>query len=218
MQEGKGYLNCDIVGLVRSANAGLIEAQEQLASLHYFGDGVFIEKSHERSIYWYMSAAENGSVVAQFLLGGFYEVGLDSLERDAKKAVYWYSSAARQHYPPSIYALGMCYLRGFGLLKDEVEAARHLMLASKNGDADAQYALALCYVNGIGLLPDACQALRWYAHAAEQGNHDAMYELVIHHLATKRKLTKKMDQLLHQAADLGNPRAIKLLERIHDQL
>ncbi len=215
MRECNRYLNRDIVGLIQAANAGVIEAQLELASLYYYGDGGFIEKNHEKSIYWYRRAAKQGSEIAQFLLGGFYELGMTSLKRDAKKAVYWYSIAARQLFPPSIYALGMCYLRGFGLHKDESKAARCLLLASEEGDADAQCELASCYANGIGLRPNENKALRWYFLAAKQGNHNAMYALAIRHLATKYKLSKKSEQWLYQAAYLGNARVIKLLKRMY---
>ena len=64
--------------LLSAARQGHVEAQTDVALLYMFGIGV--EKSIEKSVYWYKKAAGNGSYKAIRNLNDLYEEGLIELE------------------------------------------------------------------------------------------------------------------------------------------
>ena len=80
---------------------------------------------------------------------------------------------AGRGYAHAQFNLGMCYMYGIGVGKDEAEAVRLFQLAADQGYAPAQYNLGLLYFqNGM----DA-EAVRLYQLAANQGYADAQYGL-----------------------------------------
>ncbi len=214
MPKSKTYLDRNINGLKQAAEAGVREAQLELGSWYYRGDGDSIEQSYEKSLYWFEQAAKQGAVEAQFLMGGFYELGIPPLTQNAIKAVYWYTQAAQQLYPAALSALAMCYLHGFGKRKNAAEAAQYLQLASQGGDADAQYELASCFEKGVGLPKNSRKAVQWYTTAAEQGDSRAMYELGRYYLSRKRKVKDKARYWLENAAIRGHAQAAEMLHQL----
>jgi len=76
-------------------------------------------------------------------------------------------------------ALGLAYLNGDGVAKDEVMAMRWLQEAADNGQAVAQYTLATLYARRDHALHDPATALHWFRAAAEQGNRMAMNNLAM---------------------------------------
>jgi soluble lytic murein transglycosylase-like protein len=80
------------------ANQGDADAQFNLALLYYTGVG--IPRDPKQAVYWYIKAAEQGHVNAQYKLGSLYLDG-DGKEvpQDLKQAFFWYTKAADQgHY------------------------------------------------------------------------------------------------------------------------
>ncbi len=70
------------------------------------------------------------------------------------------------------YLLGMCYLDGKGVEKDEKLAVSHLRFA-KDQVPEAMERLGYCYQNGIGTKKDLAEAIKLYEQAAKLGNEDA---------------------------------------------
>jgi len=85
--------------------------------------------------------------------------------------------AAEQGDAQAQYNLGLCYVTGDGVEKDEREAVKWFLLAAGQGNADAQNHLGFCYDNGTGVEKDAREAVKWYRLAAEQGNAVAQSNL-----------------------------------------
>ncbi len=75
------------------------------------------------------------------------------------------------------YFVGGVYAFGWGVARDDREAARWFRLAAEQGLAKAQFALGLMYANGEGVAKDDKEAVRWYRLAAEQGNANAQANL-----------------------------------------
>ena len=75
------------------------------------------------------------------------------------------------------YNLGVMYMIGIGVVKDEVEAVEWFRKAADQGDALAQYNLGLMYDNGNGVVKDEVEAVKWYRKAADQGDADAQFNL-----------------------------------------
>ena len=70
----------------------------------------------------------------------------------------------------SIYELGQCYFRGWGVLKDKKAALRYFELAADMGDPDAQTELGFCYSAGRGCKKDLKKAAKYYRLAEKQGS------------------------------------------------
>lgn len=73
--------------------------------------------------------------------------------------------------------LGICYSRGHGVAKDDVQAAAWFRKAADQGFAPAQELLGNCYFDGEGVPKDQVQAVSWYRKAAEQGSASAQMSL-----------------------------------------
>jgi len=73
--------------------------------------------------------------------------------------------------------LGICYTKGEGVAKDDVQAVAWFRKAADQGFAPAQELLGNCYLDGEGVPKDQEQAVSWYRKAAEQGNASAQMSL-----------------------------------------
>jgi len=165
-------------------------------------------------------AAEQGNADAQGNLAFVYEslgrltkiyfngnVFLASgAQNDIKKAVEWYRKAAEQGDAGAQFRLGMAYLHGDGVEKDEKEALHWLRKAAQN-DPQLQYSLGEVYYNGDGITKDDKEAVKWYRKAAEQGDKGAQYILgkAYHKGEGIGKDDKEAVRWYRKAADQGNP-------------
>lgn len=75
------------------------------------------------------------------------------------------------------YNLGVCYAKGEGVAKDEVEAVKWCRKAAEQGHAHAQYSLGVCYAIGEGVPKNEVEAAKWYRKAAEQGHVSSQVNL-----------------------------------------
>ena len=73
--------------------------------------------------------------------------------------------AARQEHGLAQHGLGVMYLYGECVKKDEQEAAGWFRRAADQGLAGAMMTLGMMYEQGLGVEPDAEQAKRLYARA-----------------------------------------------------
>jgi TPR repeat protein len=73
--------------------------------------------------------------------------------------------------------LGVLYLQGRGVAKDEAEGARWYRKAADVGNADAMSRLGFLYEPGRGVAKDDAEAARWYRKAADGGSALAMRNL-----------------------------------------
>ena len=73
--------------------------------------------------------------------------------------------------------LGICYTKGEGVAKDDVEAVAWFRKAAAQGFAPAQTILGHRYFDGEGVPKDQVQAVSWYRKAAEQDLAEAQYVL-----------------------------------------
>ena len=84
--------------------------------------------------------------------------------------------AADQGDAEAQYNLGLMYVNGEGVPKDDAEAVRWYRLAAEQGDASAQHNLGVMYANGRGVLKDSVLAHMWSNIAGANG-HEAAREL-----------------------------------------
>lgn len=77
----------------------------------------------------------------------------------------------------ALYNLGVSYLQGKDVTKDDNEATKYFQQAAENGHPGAQFALGNCYLQGRGIAVDKDSAAFWFQKAADQGHPGAQYAL-----------------------------------------
>ncbi len=112
---------------------------------------------------------------------------------------------AEQGDPDAQYELGICYLHGEGVERNEEEAVKWLTEAAEQGHVDAQYELGIYYT-----YVDYEEAAKWLTEAAEQGHVDAQkklaelspkleeFEEIKQTLKEMRKELKEMEEEINQ--------------------
>lgn len=82
----------------------------------------------------------------------------------------------------SQFVLGMMYLLGKAVKKDETKAAEWFLMAAELGHADSQYMLGMLLAKGTGVAQDHSQAREWLGKAAAAGHPEAsdMLRLLAH--------------------------------------
>lgn len=77
------------------------------------------------------------------------------------------------------HKLGLFYLDGKGVPKNDALAAEWLGKAAAQGHSEAQYNLGYMYENGFGVPKDLNEAVKWYRKSAEPGGNIAEVRLKI---------------------------------------
>lgn len=152
-----------------SAEAGDVDAQNELGLIYSTGDGV-TPKNNQKAMYWFHKAAESGDVGSQINLGLIYSGNCDDCQHitpvNYKKAVYWYSKAAKSGNPLAQFNLGNKYYNGLGGTQSYKEAYNwYLKSASQESDypmVPARVSVALMYYNGEYVKKDYKKSLAWF--------------------------------------------------------
>lgn len=105
------------------------------------------------------------------------EITPDVSSQIAKLTISGDLPSAESSDPESQFNLGLCYINGNGVTKNEREAAKWFRLAAEQGHIAAQYNLGVHYANGNGVAKDHVQAVKWYRLAADQGDAVAQHNL-----------------------------------------
>jgi uncharacterized protein len=179
---------------IKAAEQGNAKGQSILGMLYYQGSGVL--QDYAEAAKWLMKAAEQGDAAGQLLLGLMYYRGHGG-PPDAKEADKWLMKAAEQGVPmptnknfnvfrdtitnqdklESMIALGLMFYDGDGGPKDSKQAAKWLMKAAVQGEANAQAKLSMMYYNGEGVIQDYVEAYAWALHAYLNENPEAKNSL-----------------------------------------
>ena len=88
--------------LETAAINGDVNAQSQIASMYYLGEGV--EQNHKQAFAWYLLAAEQGDANAQYSLGNLYLLG-EGIQPNQEEAIFWYQKSAGQGHQAAISRL-----------------------------------------------------------------------------------------------------------------
>ena len=174
----------------KAAQMGDATAAYWLGELFQRGvDSKGILQDQDQAAWWYRSAGELDHVEAQYNLALLCEK-----HEDKKQALEWYARATTQGHALAraslhIYAglghataqlyLGLLYLSGRGVTKDEGHAAKLCRKAAEQGHGYAQYALGTMYADGTGVTKDYAEAAHWLMKAARRGQTAAREKLLI---------------------------------------
>lgn len=66
----------------------------------------------------------------------------DEIERDYEQAVFWFKEAAKQKHPDGMCNLGMCFVNGEGIERNEATGNSFIRQAAKLGSKAAIAAIA----------------------------------------------------------------------------
>lgn len=113
--------------------------------------------------------ADGGDAQSQFLLGAYYDRGVNGLPQMADQAAIWYQKAAEQGNANAQSALGTLYNSGRLGEPDHAKALRWYQAAAKQGNPLAEYNIGYMHYAGRGLPRDDREALRWIGKAAAKG-------------------------------------------------
>lgn len=138
----------------QAAEQGLANAMFKLYQCYRNGVGVAVDRNEARK--WLEKGAEAGSAWAQTELGYLYEY--PPFDDDTNKlrvrymfqAVKWYQRAADQKLADGQYYLGLCYLEGKGVEKDEEHGLELIRNAADQGHSRSVSELAELYARGVG--------------------------------------------------------------------
>ena len=105
-----------------------------------YADGDGIKQDDAQAIKWFLKAAAQNDVEAEYNLGVMFRDG-EGVAKNGPQAVYWFERAAAHRYADAAYNLAMMYRDGDGIAADAAKAtewfrkAKHL---GYDGDTDEQ--------------------------------------------------------------------------------
>ena len=127
-----------------------------------------------------------------------------------KDALTMFIELAQHRYAPSMYYVGLCYLNGTGLTKNEEQAYKFINDAAELGEKAALYDLAVMTENGTGTEADKAKAHDLFTKAAEQNEPRALLEMYRRYTNGTMVVQNATvaEGLLQKSAELGYPPAM----------
>lgn len=155
----------------KAADEGLPVAQANLADCYVYGNGV--EQNYRTAMEWYEKAADQDYAPAAFNIGRLYYNGRPGIGLNYAKAAFWYRKAAELGLSEAQNSLGVCYLKGQGVDRNQEEAFFWFEKSAGQDNSSGLYNLANCYRDGAGVKKDKNKARQIYQKAAEMGSPSA---------------------------------------------
>lgn len=192
--------------LKKSADAGNIQAYEELGHLYWKGEHV--EKDLHMANAVLLKGALQGNSNCQYNL---YQVCRKL--KDNTNSIYWLQIAAQNDSANAQYDLAIEHFWDNSRTKQYGIAL--LKKAANKNFALAELDLAFCYRDGDGVPSNCDEFLFWLHRAADHGSDSAMYELGKMYRSGHENLTQDDVQALRwfkSAAKLGNSSAISMVQ------
>lgn len=117
-------------------------------------------------------SANKGDAIAQCSLGVHH-----SFRNEFDAARKWFQLSADQGNALCQYFLGLMYLMGAGVKKDDDKAAALFRKAADQNEPSAQRYLGLMYRDGVGVKKSTSEAIMWLEKSAAQDCSEALSEL-----------------------------------------
>ena len=157
------------------ADKGDPDFQYLRGRMYSSGEGVTMNS--EEAAMWFLKAAEQGHVEAQYKLAMKYTSDFNMTREDKMKtSAKWMRKAAERGHPLAQGMLGIMYLHGEGVPKDGNEAVKWLTKAAEQELVSAQGMLGEIYEYGRGVPKDNVIAYMWYIIASTNGYGAGMFE------------------------------------------
>jgi serine/threonine protein kinase/TPR repeat protein len=177
MASGRGVAAPDLPGAAswfsKAAEKGDSAGMYALAECHLFGKGV--PKDPKRAVELLTAASALNNARAMNLLGDLYRRGVPGLiEPNFDQSVRLFSQAKELGFLDAQGNLGVLYIYGQGVPKDEMKAVAIFRDGAEKGNALCMYFYAMCFDGGVGIDRDRESARSWYVRAAQGGNRTAI--------------------------------------------
>lgn len=145
---------------------------------------------------------------------------MDSLEKALQLIKEWkYDEAyqmllrlANNSNADAMLELGMMYVKGRGVRRNDVTALDWFRKAAELGNSAAQFNMGLSYNEGLGVARDLQTAISWYKKAADNGNEDAHVNLA-HLYAGNYGVKLDVEQAIHHICAFDKGRGGMLASR-----
>ena len=111
--------------------------------------------------------AEGGDGYAMYLLGKWYQLGMNGLAVDKAQARAWYERSAAARDPRGLATFGCFLLDGIGGPQDNVFGIMNLAQAAELGSDYGAYILGHAFFSGDGLPKDPVRARYWLKKAVD---------------------------------------------------
>jgi len=145
---------------------------------------------------------------------GPLEDGHDAYDaKHYQQAFSLWEPLAKQGNADAQYNLGLLYMNGLGVKKDDRMALMWFTRAGQQGLADAQYNAGVMFYLGKGVYPSYVTAVKWWELAAAKDHPNAENNLAVMYAYGYgvAKLPEKAIALWTAAAEQGHPDAINAL-------
>ena len=174
---GRGVKAPDLAGAAswfsKAAEKGDSAGMYALAECHLFAKGV--PKDPKRAVELLTAASALNNPRAMNLLGDLYRKGVRGLiEPNFDESVRLFSQAKELGFLDAQGNLGVLYIYGQGVQKDEKKAVALFRDGAEKGNALCMYFYAICFEGGVGIDKDRQAARTWYVRAAQGGNKTAI--------------------------------------------
>lgn len=135
----------------------------------------FTDKEIKQAYQYYVQAAEQGNITAQYYAGSILlESGKFSAEEQKRNIQYLITAAENNHTRAQAKA-GILLITGNKVAKDNNKGLQFLTKAGTQGVNEAQLDLGKIYENGLyGISANYDEAIKWYDQA--QGQHQLVSE------------------------------------------
>ncbi|CAI2164472.1 8382_t:CDS:2 [Funneliformis geosporum] len=143
------------------------DAQHQLGNCFYNGIGTIVDLVLASC--WYEKAANNGNIMAKYILEQDFKKKLDLKRTSNKLYKVIYFEGLRQ--------IGMNNYNGIGTNQNYIKAFSYFQKAANSGNKFAQYNLGNCFKDGKGIKKNQRKAFELFEKSAEQGYINAIFEL-----------------------------------------
>lgn len=141
-------------------------------------------KSHEdqmEGVIWLRSAAKQGHRPAMHKLAEALQSERGP-EEERGEILHWLQKGSSLGIADCQTALGVMYIQGSVVARDEEKAHNLFHLASLQGDPWGTYLLGITYENGHGTQKDPVQAFNCFKESAEKGGVKAAYKVGVAYL------------------------------------
>lgn len=109
-----------------------------------------------------------------------YRTGLSYYRNgEYKNALIFFDIAAECEHKDAQYVLGVMYMHGKGVPRNNETALGWYMKAAENGSVNARRNIGVCYRDGIGTEQSYREALVWFTRAAENGDIDSQFSTAV---------------------------------------
>ncbi|MBL4787245.1 MAG: caspase family protein [Cohaesibacteraceae bacterium] len=162
-----------------AANAGYAPAQDGLAHMYFYGDG--IKQDQEQGVSWFRKAANANYAPAQYKLGLAIRAG-KGVAKNHAEGNSWIRKAADLGFSSAQRFMGRAhhiYTPGFS--RDLKQAVSWYRKSADQGEIYAQNRLGFMYEKGLGVETDLNEALVWYGRSAAGGFSKSQLRLAGYH-------------------------------------